>query len=81
MEKINNTPVHLAIEGKTFEFEVEGEYFPQDDHHAEEFDLQHLYHLRKGDRYSTDYPGLLEFPSIWNEVVKQLKAIREDKGC
>jgi hypothetical protein len=72
--KINHFPVHLTIEGKTFEFEVVGTHYPQDEHQPEEFDINHLYHLKKGERYSTDFISLLDWPHVKAEVIKQLKA-------
>lgn len=76
--KINHAPIHLTIENQQFEFEVVGEYHPQDEHHPEGFDLQHLYYLKRGDRDSTDLAGFLSFPAIYDEVVKQLKAMQKD---
>ena len=79
MKKINH-PVHLTIERKSFEFEVVGEYYPQDDHHPESFDFHHLYHLKKGEIYSEDFASLLDWPHVEREVIQQLKAIQEDEA-
>ena len=76
--KIDHVAVYLIIENKTFEFKVVGDHYPQDDHHPEEFDINHLYHLRDFDQYSADFISLLDWPHVRDEVIKQLKAIKKD---
>jgi len=76
--KINHVPVYLIIESKTFEFEVVGHHQPQDEHHPEEFDINHLYHLRDFDQHKADFISLLDWPHVKDEVIKQLKAIKKD---
>lgn len=74
MKKINHALVHLKIEDRTFEFEVVGEYYPRSETQGEEFDLRHLYHLKEGDQYTTDYASFLDWDRVRDEVIKQLKA-------
>jgi len=79
MKPINSIPVHITIEGSTFEFEANGWYHPQDEHQAEEFAIDHLYYLKKGEQYSKDFSSLLDWPHVHAEVINQLKAVIKDE--
>lgn len=77
MKQINQIPIHLVIEGVNAEFKATGWHYPEEDGQCEEFDVKHLYHVDINGE-SSDWISLMEWPSINDEVIKQLKAVEQD---
>ena len=77
MNLLNQVPIHLVIEGVSAEFKATGWHFPAEDGQREEFDVRHLYYVNSNDERK-DWISLMDWPSVNDEVIKQLKAVEQD---